>query len=287
MAQFKAGDKVRWGAQAGVVRFGPYIGVTGTPNRYMVERADNGRCEMADGSALSLALEVGDRVTVDGLPGTFALAAGPWRFPREGSGPQYVVTDDEGNAYVEPSSLVRAMVTLEADGSHVWRDREGDIWYPLGEADGEQRYGTERGAVPTKYYSTLEELRTDWGPLERVAPEADKPRAWRDRSGDIWYPLGVVGGVQRYGMDADDEPDVYCNTLAETRETWGPLTPVPDEPTATAVDAAGDTWYRHGADADGVGRWSMSQPGQESRSLGLLSTWLRVVSAHGPMRGAA
>ncbi|WP_030695078.1 hypothetical protein [Streptomyces albidoflavus] len=168
MAQFKAGDKVRWGALAGVVRFGPYTSELGHQDRYMVERAGDGRCCSVGGSALSLALEIGDRVTVTGLPGTFTLAAGPWTFPREGSGPQYIVTDAEGYAYVEAAILVHAAPESEADGPHAWRDRSGDIWYPLGEVTGAQRYGMCRTVEPCVYTSTLEEVRETWGPLERV-----------------------------------------------------------------------------------------------------------------------
>ncbi|WP_406226397.1 hypothetical protein OH723_24285 [Streptomyces albidoflavus] len=234
MAQFKAGDKVRWGALTGVVRFGPYTSELGNQDRYMVESADSGRCCSVSGSALTpWALEIGDRVTVADMPGTFTLAAGPWQFPSEAVGPHYVVTDAEGYAYVAASILVHAAAAPEADKPCAWRDRQGDIWYPLGEAEGEQRYGMDFGAVPNAYTSTLEAVRTDWGPLEAI------------------------------------------RTIQE-----------PTAEGATAIDASGDVWYRHGTGSDGVGRWSMRPLGSGVRALDMLSTWQRIVSDYGPMRAA-
>ncbi|MFE1089550.1 hypothetical protein ACFW5K_19890 [Streptomyces albidoflavus] len=234
MAQFKAGDKVRWGALTGVVRFGPFVNTLGTPDRYLVERASDGRCCTVGGFDLSPALEIGDRVTVDGLAGTFTLAAGPWTFPREAGGPQYVVTDDAGSAYVEAAILVHAAAAPEADGLHAWRDRQGDIWYPLGEVGGAQRYDMEYGESPDWYSNTLEELHDAWGPLEAVR-----------------------------------------------------IIPEPTAEGATAIDAGGDIWHRHGTGSDGVGRWSIRPLGSAMRPLDMLFTWQRIANDYGPMRGAA
>ncbi|MFE1126785.1 hypothetical protein ACFW6R_09025 [Streptomyces albidoflavus] len=232
MAQFKAGDKVRWGDLTGVVRFGPYISELGNQDRYLVECAASGRCQVVSGSILSPALEIGDKVTVADLSGTFTLAAGPWTFPREPGGPQYIVTDAQGYAYVEAAALVHAAAP-EADQPHAWRDRQGDIWYPLGEAEGEQRYGMEFGAEPDRDCPTLPDLRVSWGPLE--------------------------------GVRLISEP-----------ATEG----------ATAKDASGDIWYRHGTGSDGVGRWSMARLGSAAVSLDRMSTWQGIVTNFGPMRAA-